>query len=84
MSKVFEAPTGEVVIKLTGEETQAIATVLGGIVDRSPGEPMFELYRRLLDSGVDHGPFGLTVETNVDYDPTDEDDFEHYVVLDVR
>lgn len=73
-----------VVVELSTEEANALATVLGSIVDRTPGEGTERLYNSLIEAGVIDDHYAVEVHTNVDYDPSDEDDFQHFVVLDVR
>lgn len=79
-----DKPSGLVCVTLTEADAQALATALAHVVDRTPEGHTERLYNALVDAGVDDEHFSFVVETNVDYDPTDEDDNEHILVLDVR
>ena len=70
----------EVVLRLSEQEAAYLATALGGVVDRTPGEVLDALFSELVVSGV------LTagrwyVEGNPDHDPDDEDSEENLYVV---
>lgn len=75
---------GDIRLTLSVEESAALATVLGRIVDRTPTGSTADLYMLLTDAGIEDEHFSIDVEENVDYDPSDEDDQQYRVVLDVR
>ena len=76
----LERSGGEVVLRLTEDEAAYVATALGGVVDRTPGESLDAIFSELVVSGV------LTagrwyIEGNPDHDPDDEDSEEHLYVV---
>ena len=76
----LERTDSRVVMRLTEEEAAYVATALGGVVDRTPGETLDAIFSELVVSGV------LTagrwfIEENPDHDPDDEDSEEHLYVV---
>ncbi len=77
----LQRTSGEVVIRLSDEEAGHLATALGGVVDRTPGEGVDAIFSELVVSGV--LPQGRWfVEENADHDPTDEESESHLYVVD--
>ncbi|QWC83758.1 hypothetical protein KLP28_08865 [Nocardioidaceae bacterium] len=76
----LERTDAGVVMRLSEEEAAYVATALGGVVDRTPGETLDAIFSELVVAGV------LTagrwyVEENPDHDPDDEDSEGHLYVV---